>query len=144
VRFIAGAQYRRRQKGDVIMRLVAFAALAALTLCLAGPRPASAAWECVGPEYVCAGTAEAPKKAWKKAGAEHRAPKLKRTARGLKATRSAHYATKPRKRLASGKPHRRDVSVATDRGTSGGSVGIASYYWQGSAPHRGPISIPAP
>ena len=44
------------------MRFVVFAALSVLTLSLFDARPASAAWQCMGGELACGGSAHASKK----------------------------------------------------------------------------------
>jgi rare lipoprotein A len=98
------------------MRYVVLAALAALTLGLVDARPASAAWSCIGPEVACGGPSATPKKFGNKA-------------------RMAQHAVKPRKvALHKAKHHNAGgtSSVASSGSYGGGSVGMASYYSQGT------------
>ncbi len=96
------------------MRFFAFATLAILAVGLMDARPASAAgWHCVGPEVAC-GRSHASKKATYKKAAYHNNKKAYRTA-------------KAERRVA-----KRSSHVASSGGSySGGSTGMASYYWQG-------------
>lgn len=105
------------------MRILAFAAVAALSIALVDARPASAAtWQCVGPEVACGGATHATKKAsYKKAAhksASHKKAAYKHT---NKATRAARLERRAAKR-----------SVVSTGSYSGGSSGMASYYWQGT------------
>lgn len=111
------------------MRFVVFAALAVMTLTLFDARPASAAWQCVGGELACGGSAHA-KKAKKFAKAE-RAGKSHKVAYSKSSKRYASYA-KPSRKVAKVRNTARSTgSVASSGSYGGGSTGIASYYWQG-------------
>ena len=136
------------------MRTLMIAALAVLTLGLVDARPASAAWSCIGAEYVCgpsqksSGSSwgyEKPAKASRKAarakttttasswwGEEPAAParKAKRTKQVASAWFSGDDEPAPRARQ-----RRSRSSVASNSGSDwgGGShyqSGKASYYWQ--------------
>ncbi len=95
------------------MRHVAIAAVAALAIGFAGTRPASAAWQCMGPEASCISA---------KTG--HKASKAKSAyAKGQKA----------KHRVASHKTKKSYSSVASSSYSGGGgSTGIASYYSSGT------------
>lgn len=100
------------------MRYFVLAALAPLALSIADARPASAYWQCVGPEVACGG-----------ASASHAKKTAKRaqTARHEKVSRArvaSRHATR-HERVAS----RRSNSYAT--GSGGGMSGMASYYGGG-------------
>jgi len=105
------------------MRYVVYAALAALAFGLSDARPANAAWQCIGPEFVCADAHRDSKGTVKKAKTAHHA---------AKAARIAHSAARPGKKLASHKTRSHRPSTASSASySSGGSVGMASYYWEG-------------
>jgi rare lipoprotein A len=99
------------------MRYFVIAALTAMAFGLADARPASAYWQCMGPDFACGDHASSPKKTWNK---------------GLK----AELAQKHRK-VASNKAYRAGqrrapASIVSSASYGGGSVGVASYYWQGT------------
>ena len=101
------------------MRYFAIAALTAMAFGLADARPAAAYWQCMGPAFACGDDASsAPKKAWKQG-------------------RKAELTQKHRK-VANAKAYRaerrRSSGSVVNSGSygGGGSVGMASYYWQGT------------
>lgn len=100
----------------MIMRYIALATLALLTVGTFDARTASAAtWQCVGPEVACNSAGAAPKATYKK----------QRASAAQKGSRSARQAA-VRAKKASG-----SYSAASSYSGSGGGSGIASYYWQG-------------
>jgi len=103
------------------MRFVVFAALGFLTLGLFDARPASAAWECVGPHYACSSGPAVSKKAAYKTAAH----------RPAKAAKVSYRTKHKAERVASKRRHvARAVPASGSYG--GGSSGLASYYWQGT------------
>ena len=82
-------------------------------------RPASAAWQCVGPEVACKSPRSAVKKSSYKKAASHRKAAVHRERVARNGTK-----TKTARRAAS-------RNVASTGSYGGGSSGIASYYWQG-------------
>jgi rare lipoprotein A len=111
----------------IIMRYFALMGLAALTLGLVDARPASAAWQCMGPQFACGSSASA-----KKISKQAYAGSSKKYA----SQKSRKYATRQgaRKQYADGsKATRRSrVSSAVSSSYGGGSTGIASYYSSGT------------
>lgn len=115
------------KNGDLIMRFIAFAALAALSVGLLDVRTASAAaWECVGPAYACSGPHKATKKASYKKAAHKKASHQKA------AYKKAGYSKKASRKYANKAPRVAKRSVASSGSYGGGSNGMASYYWQGT------------
>lgn len=113
------------------MRFVLFAALAVLTVGLFDARPASAAWQCMGGELACGGSAHSAKKAKKFAKAE-RAGKSHKVAYSKSSKRYASNSKPSNRKVAKVRNTPRSTgSVASSGSYGGGSVGIASYYWQG-------------
>jgi len=108
-----------------IMRFVVFAALAVLTLGLFDARPASAAWQCMGGELACGGSAHASKKKVAKA---YQGGKSYKVAYSKSSKRVANYSSS--KKVAKARKSG-SSSVASSGSYGGGSSGIASYYWQG-------------
>jgi rare lipoprotein A len=101
------------------MRYFVIAALSVMAFGLADARPASAYWQCVGPAVACGGDhASAPKKAWTQGRKGELAQKQRRVA-STKAYRAER---------------RRSSGSVVNSGSygGGGSVGMASYYWQGT------------
>ena len=107
------------------MRFVVFAALSVLTLSLFDARPASAAWQCMGGDLACGGSAHASKKKVVKA---YQGGKSHKVAYSKSSKRVANYS-KSSKKVA--KRNSGSSSVASSGSYGGGSSGIASYYWQG-------------
>ncbi len=109
------------------MRYVAVAAIAALAIGFADARPASAAWQCMGPEASCIKTSAKP---------AHKAK-----------SKSAYSKTyKAKQRVASHKTKKKSYSPVASgsySGGGGGSVGIASYYWQGTRTASGAAFNPS-
>ncbi len=96
------------------MRHVAIAAVAALAIGFAGTLPASAAWQCMGPEASCI-----------KSGAK--------SAHKSKAKSAYAKGHKAKHRVASNKAKKKSYSsVASSSYSGGGSTGIASYYSSGT------------
>jgi rare lipoprotein A len=108
------------------MRFVVFAALSVLTLSLFDARPASAAWQCMGGELACGGSAHASKKKVAKA---YQGGKTQKVAYSKSSKRVANYS-KSSKKVAKVR-NSGSSSVASSGSYGGGSSGIASYYWQG-------------
>lgn len=99
------------------MRIIALASLAVLTYGLMDARPASAKWQCVGPEVAC-NTADgrvSTKQASYKKQAKH-------ATKAQQGSRSARRAAAARHKVA---------KAYTGGSYGGGSSGVASYYWQG-------------
>ena len=111
------------------MRYFVVAALSVMAFGLADARPAAAYWQCVGPAVACGGDAVAPKKAWSQGRKGELSQKQRRVA-STKAYRAER---------------RRSSGSVVNSGSygGGGSVGIASYYWQGTRRLRAPASTPA-
>jgi len=109
------------------MRNIALMGLAALTLGLVDARPASAAWECMGPAFACGSHASAKKiskQAYAGQSKKYASQKSRKYANRQKArTNYADGSKAVRKARAS--------SVASSS-YSGGSSGIASYYSSGT------------
>jgi rare lipoprotein A len=104
----------------MIMRYIALATLALLTVGTFDARTASAAtWQCVGPEVACDSASAAPKASYKK----------QRAAAAHKGSRSARQAIKHSNKVA--KKASGSYSAASYSGGTGGGSGMASYYWQG-------------
>lgn len=103
------------------MRFFALAAVAALSIALVDARAANAAWECQGPAVACGDSGRVAKKATNKK-ASYKKDSYKKVASSKKAYRTAK-ADRP--------VRRKSGSVASSGSYSGGSSGVASYYWQG-------------
>lgn len=100
------------------MRILFAAAVAMLAAGFSDLRPASAAWECMGPAPSC-GTAKSLKKA-------HASKAWNKTAT-KKAYKKSAYAKPSTKKTYTAKKTKKSYSSAS----SGGSYsGMASYYWQ--------------
>lgn len=99
------------------MRKFLTAAVAVLSAALvsAGTANAAAKWECTGPAVAC--------------GSHHSAAKAKTASakKVYKSSRKTAYKTKSGKRTAS---YAKKKKSKVSRSYSGGSSGIASYYWQ--------------
>ena len=138
------------------MRTWMLAALTLLAVGLVDARPASAAWTCVGPEYVCGSAPTAKSSSWgeeRPARASRKAAKAKSTT----STASSWWGEEPaapqrkarkhaQKQVASAsffgsdepapRKQRRARSVASESSSDWGgggshhSSGMASYYWQ--------------
>jgi rare lipoprotein A len=98
---------------EIDMRFFALAAVAALSVAVADARPASAAWECMGPAVACGDSSRAANK-----------PSYKKASRAERASKQAY-------RSAAAKPRAVRKSSGSVASYGGGSSGIASYYWQG-------------
>lgn len=109
------------------MRFVVFAALSVLTLSLVDARPASAAWQCMGGELACGGSAHTSKKKVAKA---YQGGKTHKVAYSKSSKRVANYSKSSSKKVAKVRKSG-SGSVASSGSYGGGSSGIASYYWQG-------------
>lgn len=92
------------------MRILALAALAALTLGMMDTRPASAHWSCIGPEVAC--NSKGVPKAYRSRASK--TERYERTYRSTERRRTARHTTTRRPAASYG----------------GGSHGVASYYWQ--------------
>lgn len=114
------------------MRYFVFAALAVLTVGLFDARPASAAWQCIGAEYVCGPAPSAKKASYKKAAYKKESSYKKAkyaNQRSRKAAQVASYERRASKRAAR--------SVESSGSYGGGSSGLASYYYQGTTTASG-------
>jgi rare lipoprotein A len=98
---------------EIDMRFFALAAVAALSVAVVDARPASAAWECMGPAVACGDSSRAANK-----------PSYKKASRAERASKQAY-------RSAAAKPRAVRKSSGSVASYGGGSSGIASYYWQG-------------
>lgn len=104
------------------MRNILVAGLIALAFGLVDARPASAAWECMGPAAACQKGVRTPAGSVKAAQASHRHARQQ----------AAHRAGKTARHVAAHAPRKAKGSYATATSYSGGgaSSGVASYYWQ--------------
>lgn len=123
------------------MRTVLFALASFLAAGLIDIAPAQARWSCVGPEFVCGGSAKSSgtrmsrtnrsyqKRAYRERRASRRAAKVRR---GNVARNSYD---RPKARTASRRSTKRTARASAPAATRGGSgqTGIASYYWQPQA-----------
>ena len=100
------------------MRILIAAAVAMLAVGFSDLRPASAAWECMGPAPSC-GSAKSVKKA-------HASKAWNKTA-SKKAYKKSAYAKPYTKKKYAAKKSKKSYSTAA---SGGGYSGMASYYWQ--------------
>jgi len=113
------------------MRNFALLGLAALTLGFVDARPASAAWECMGPAFACGSHASAKKiskQAYAGKSQKYASQKSRKYANRQKARASYADGSKATRRA-------RASSVASSSyggSYSGGSTGMASYYASGT------------
>jgi len=112
------------------MRLCLFSAIALLAVGLLDVRSASAAWSCVGPEFVCATPRHAapPRRA---ARAYPGKPRYAVRGRRHRAHAKATVGPRHARKIVRASPRRGIERKVVRSLGGGGQTGVASYYWQG-------------
>lgn len=108
------------------MRIIFTSALAALAMAFVTTAPASAAtWRCQGAEFVCGSAASQPAAKAERPSARHTTRKHRKTREYSRNTRDTRST--PKRSARARKSRNRETA---SRSSGGGSVGMASYYWQ--------------
>lgn len=113
------------------MRILLFSALAIFAAGLFEVRPASAAWSCVGADYVCGKSAKSAARPHRSAKSHvSRKHRQHVTSQGRRPARHAKTASRGSYKAAS-KRSNRTARAASRPSTGSSQTGVASYYWQG-------------